>query len=1114
MPCSKNSQEGTNANAKGCCSSTGNQTETPPGTRTVVHHNHNHNDNDNDKNYSNDAINSKSGSSCCINTTTTTNGNGNGKDGSKSSSSSCSSNIKDNDKDNGNSNGKSNGNHTDDHTSNHHNHGHNHNHGHDHNHGHGHGHNHCSGNKNNSNQTQTHATKQVNEPSDNGNVVPCCSNNNGNDNANDNANAKESTSTRTRNHDKPDCIAILRENGHVDVYDVNGQVKSFSSDKNANTTTATATVPTATPSATATKSAVDPNNICFSSHGHDVDEFLTPCFDELGQHGDPEEGCFCGIDTPHLHAHVHNDKTCIDHDDHDHDKNDVSRLSQLTFHPVEYDSNSNSKQDQHQHQYQYQPLIESESMPNACNAQELKSKLNRTDGNRNRKDYRNANNNVFQIRHDQHVDTLVHNSNNGNLMLEHDCGDCGDHDVHGTLELVSKREWNRNHPSNPNSSSSSNPSSVARTRTRMHFYTIPKTPLRLLDLLADFFAMDEDKASILRNAFPPCPKRVSRRPCCPPPPCCTEGTCSTGTGESDVDVEQLEAGVEQAVAGSGAGTGTVRTSGKSSFFVSGICCASEIPAINSILDPLNGVDKVTINVTNKTVYVYHQFELMSAHGIKAVLDAEKFDARITKDAGAEAAAKQSRNVTLALTTSGKSSFFVSGICCASEIPAINSILEPLNGVDKVTINVTNKTVYVYHQFELMSAHGIKAVLDAEKFDARITKDAGAEAAAKQSRNVTLALTTSGKSSFFVSGICCASEIPAINSILEPLNGVDKVTINVTNKTVYVYHQFELMSAQGIKAVLDAEKFDARITKDAGAEAAAKLSQTRSTVMSKYVESTFMVPSLLESADATRLKQVLRHHYSKDQMSHSETHVPSKTIKIDHNPQLLSTETLTEFLKKEGFGDGVTLVVDGFKEGIWSEGEEDEIEEHSTKLELNVALSGMFWIVSMLHLVDTESGWDYLKYAAFVSVALGIPKIATKAFTTMRRRQFDTNCMMLFATIGALALQEYAEAAAVTFLFSISDWLETISTSRARIALSAIVRLRPERAKVQDPISSKFVYVPASDVAVGSIVSVRTGEYTCTYRYTYCTIHFFHLILTFAAFLHLLIIFSPSCELYR
>jgi Cd2+/Zn2+-exporting ATPase len=38
-----------------------------------------------------------------------------------------------------------------------------------------------------------------------------------------------------------------------------------------------------------------------------------------------------------------------------------------------------------------------------------------------------------------------------------------------------------------------------------------------------------------------------------------------------------------------------------------------------------------------------------------------------------------------------------------------------------------------------------------------------------------------------------------------------------------------------------------------------------------------------------------------------------------------------------------------------------------------------------------------------------------------------------------------------------------------------VKLRPERAKVKDPVSGKFVFVPASCVAVGSIVSVRTGD---------------------------------------
>jgi len=458
------------------------------------------------------------------------------------------------------------------------------------------------------------------------------------------------------------------------------------------------------------------------------------------------------------------------------------------------------------------------------------------------------------VQHKDHTDTLVHNSKTGDLTLEHYCGDCGDHDVHGNLQLVSKRSLNNT------------------SRMRMHFFEIPKPPLQLLDLLADFFDMDGDRADILRKALPSSPKKRAMPHSC-----------------------------------------------------DSVACTASRPR----------------------------------KGHKVGVDPD------------------------------------------------------------------------------------------ERHESK----------------------SSGKSVFFVSGICCSSEIPAINSILEPLKGVEKVTINVTNKTVYVQHEFALMSASDIKEALDAQKFDCRVTKDAGAEAEA--SKSRSTVMSKYVESTFLIASVFEATDADKIRQILRNQYTKDQVSHSETHVPSKTIKIDHNPKLLSAATLLEYFKEEDYD--VNLVADGFVEGIWSAGEEGEIEEQTIKLNWNVALSGLFWIVSMLHLVDTESNWDYLKYAAFVSVVLGIPKIAIKAYLTMRRCQFDTNCMMLFATIGALALQEYTEAAAVTFLFSISDWLETISTARARNALSKIVRLQPERAMVKDPISSKFVFVPASDVAVGSIVSVRTGD---------------------------------------
>ena len=83
--------------------------------------------------------------------------------------------------------------------------------------------------------------------------------------------------------------------------------------------------------------------------------------------------------------------------------------------------------------------------------------------------------------------------------------------------------------------------------------------------------------------------------------------------------------------------------------------------------------------------------------------------------------------------------------------------------------------------------------------------------------------------------------------------------------------------------------------------------------------------------------------------------------------------------------------------------------------------------------------------------------------------------MLFASLGAVALQEYAEAAAVVFLFAISEWLEVRATARARRALSAIVQLRPDKANLVHPTTQEIIAVPATSVPMGALVSVMTGE---------------------------------------
>ncbi len=138
-------------------------------------------------------------------------------------------------------------------------------------------------------------------------------------------------------------------------------------------------------------------------------------------------------------------------------------------------------------------------------------------------------------------------------------------------------------------------------------------------------------------------------------------------------------------------------------------------------------------------------------------------------------------------------------------------------------------------------------------------------------------------------------------------------------------------------------------------------------------------------------------------------------------------------------------------------------------------SGVFWVVLI------GGSWKYLEYLALLSVAFGLPPIAVKAFKCLCCRHFDANCMMLLAAVGALALQDYSESAAVTFLFAISEVLEQCATSRARNALSDIVRLRPEHANVINPVTNDIVVLPANNVAVGT--TVYQYELVIRYRVT-------------------------------
>src|SRR5690606_5686750 len=114
--------------------------------------------------------------------------------------------------------------------------------------------------------------------------------------------------------------------------------------------------------------------------------------------------------------------------------------------------------------------------------------------------------------------------------------------------------------------------------------------------------------------------------------------------------------------------------------------------------------------------------------------------------------------------------------------------------------------------------------------------------------------------------------------------------------------------------------------------------------------------------------------------------------------------------------------------------------------------------------------DLLLIAATVTAGAGI---AARAVRDLRIRRIGIEALVSIAAVGALAIGEVWEAAAVTWLFALGGALEAMTIGRTRRALSHLLDLVPETATVRR--DGELVRVPPSQVRVGEIVIVRPGD---------------------------------------
>jgi len=99
--------------------------------------------------------------------------------------------------------------------------------------------------------------------------------------------------------------------------------------------------------------------------------------------------------------------------------------------------------------------------------------------------------------------------------------------------------------------------------------------------------------------------------------------------------------------------------------------------------------------------------------------------------------------------------------------------------------------------------------------------------------------------------------------------------------------------------------------------------------------------------------------------------------------------------------------------------------------------------------------------------------ARKAVRAALARRLDMNVLMTIAVVGAVPIGEWAEAAAVAFLFALAQLLETYSLDRARQAVRRLLDITPPEATVRR--NGQEVRVPVAAVTPGEVILVRPGE---------------------------------------
>lgn len=145
-----------------------------------------------------------------------------------------------------------------------------------------------------------------------------------------------------------------------------------------------------------------------------------------------------------------------------------------------------------------------------------------------------------------------------------------------------------------------------------------------------------------------------------------------------------------------------------------------------------------------------------------------------------------------------------------------------------------------------------------------------------------------------------------------------------------------------------------------------------------------------------------------------------------------------------------------------------------KVLIRIIISSVLLVALMItsKLVQLNKWLEFVLFLApYLIIGYDILKKAIKGIA--KGQVFDENFLMAVATIGAVALGDFAEGAAVMLFYQIGELFQSVAVGKSRRNITSLMDIRPDYANVE--VDGKLEKVDPDDVKIGTDIIVNPGE---------------------------------------